>query len=1060
MTSCPDCQLVFETTTTPGGLCPRCLIMGGGGDEEAPHAPAPDCEIVDLIAHGGMGDVYRAIQPTLEREVAMKVMRLHSETPEMAARFRREALALARLQHPNIVPIHTLGTDEDGVPFYTMKLVKGRTLQAVLDDLGKGDPETLRQHTLVSLLNAYRKVCDALAFAHARGVLHRDLKPENIMIGEFGEVLVMDWGLARIRDKETEGWGEGEKEVVVASPPLSGSSSAETLQGSVLGTPRYMSPEQALGLTSELDERSDVYSLGGILYAILTLRPPVDGATNDDVLKQVRNGGVTAPLADGSTGNQVPAALAAVAMKALAFDKTKRYPAVAALSAEIESFQSGFATGAENAGLVTQLVLLLNRHRTAFGTALAAWLVITGLVVWFVLTLSASERRAVTEKEAARLSLTKSAMALAEAGLRENNAVEMKSALESVPVDLRDGTWRYLLEQSDTSSSRLGTGYGVAAHPKLPGVFAMTRNDRAILLDVRSGTTLLEFDLDPSQRDNDRFLLAFSPDGESLAVTLTHRAGMVVYRTSDGQKLRALDVPTTSHFTFSPDGQQLLLNHKDQGLTLCDSRTGRIAWTLADRPGAPVNFGAFTPDGQQVLVAGDRKWISVVNARDGSPVRKIPVELVNNGYMLAASSSGLVAVAESEGFVRCLDLKEGRVLAKFELPPRFYSPRNDFLGFTSAGDQIVTAQCLRDGSKDIRVWDARTGKNLRNSLGGSGILRQVALHPLSGELLVTGENSRVWNLAPTPAQWQLTTRSSPDISFWGSDDLLFLSGKGSKARLQNLQSGTLVELWKLDVHYSIAGTVSADGRFAAFYERNLPAEIVVLRRPGPEVEEVARFAAPPARDALLRFTPAGDRLAFSSLNQGTSLQQKTLLIIDSMSGQFLANPDLQDVKQIQDFGWIHGGTQIVGLTTAAASRGLPGTEERLVLWDAATGKILQTATNPTTMDVLAVSPDGLRFAEAGEDRIVRIRDAKTLAVVMEFRAHNAPITALAWHPLEPILATASGDLVVKIWKLETGQRIRELRGPLSPPTGLAFSPSGKRLGCASANDAVRIWELD
>ena len=358
-------------------------VLPHDDDVEVPSAPSvvvgaftpgaglgslPGHAVQSLIALGGMGKVYRATQHALEREVAVKVMTSLAQSPETAERFRREALILGRLAHPNIVPVYDVGMDDEGQPFYTMKLVKGRTLQAILTDLSTGDAGALQQHPMVSLLTVFRKICDALAFAHSQGVLHRDLKPENIMVGEFGEVLVMDWGLAKII-KEEEGKMKEDPPPPrdsVSSFILHPSSFSGTLQGSVIGTPQYMSPEQAMGLVDELDERSDIFSLGGIFYAILTLRAPVDGKTLSDILRKVKSGSITSPLIFSATlskaqpratgavpearlssrlphlpGGRVPAALSAVAMQALALDKAGRYQSVAALIADIGAYQGG-----------------------------------------------------------------------------------------------------------------------------------------------------------------------------------------------------------------------------------------------------------------------------------------------------------------------------------------------------------------------------------------------------------------------------------------------------------------------------------------------------------------------------------------------------------------------------------------------------------------------------------------------------------------------------------------------------------------------------------------------
>ncbi|MEI6715449.1 MAG: protein kinase [Verrucomicrobiota bacterium] len=356
-------------------------------------------ELVKEIARGGMGLIYHGEDPQLERQVAVKVSSLVSDGSD--PRFEKEAKVLANLAHPNIVPIHAIGRDSKGRPFYSMKLVKGRTLQAILSALQKNEPDALRDYTRDRLLTAFRKVCDAMSFAHSKGILHRDLKPENVMLGEFGEVLVMDWGLAKVI-------GEAAPETAPTGSGVSGDFSM-TMEGEVMGTPQYMSPEQAEGKIGELDERSDIYGLGGILYAILTLRAPIEGTSLEEVLTKVKRGEISSMTSrsqkTGSErskrraatplGKEVPQELRAVTMKALAKNPKDRYAAVPDLERDVESYLNGFATRAESASYFRKLLLLIKRHKAI--AAMVAVLLLVGAA--FTIKLTATEKVVKSEKQ-------------------------------------------------------------------------------------------------------------------------------------------------------------------------------------------------------------------------------------------------------------------------------------------------------------------------------------------------------------------------------------------------------------------------------------------------------------------------------------------------------------------------------------------------------------------------------------------------------------------------------------------------------------------------------------
>jgi len=297
--------------------------------------------IGEEVNRGGMGAILRGVDRDIRREVAIKVM-LRSKDLDRRLRFIAEAQIQGQLEHPNIVPVHELGQDARGRFYFAMKLVRGRSLRQVLDGLRQGDSQVEQCFTRNRALDVFLAVCNAVAFAHSRGVVHRDLKPDNVMLGDFGEVLVMDWGLAKTGTAS----GVIASETGVDTDLLQRvqsmreeSGSGHTRDGSVVGTPIYMPPEQAHGKLTEIDERSDVYSLGAILYELITWLPPVEGRTAFEVLRNVAAGKIVPPRTRVPE-RDIPAELEQIILKAMAHGKDDRYADVPELQQAIHRYQT------------------------------------------------------------------------------------------------------------------------------------------------------------------------------------------------------------------------------------------------------------------------------------------------------------------------------------------------------------------------------------------------------------------------------------------------------------------------------------------------------------------------------------------------------------------------------------------------------------------------------------------------------------------------------------------------------------------------------------------------
>jgi serine/threonine protein kinase len=303
---------------------------------------------LDELGRGGMGTVYLARDAALGRQVAVKVSNVVASAA-LEGRLRTEAQVLARLEHPGIVPIHDVGRLADGRLFYVMKLVQGKTL---LEHLGD-------RSDLAERLRIFERICEALAFAHSQGFVHRDLKPANVMVGPFGEVLVLDWGVAKVL--------AGEAPTLAGSPATAGA--GETDAGTVIGTRGFMSPEQARGATDEITERADVYGLGAILFTLLAgTAPPAEAGAARRELDRLAN---------------VSRRLRAVCARAMAADPADRYATAAALAADVARFRAGDPVEAYRETWLERAGRLARRYQAAI-LLVAAYLLMRALVAIFV----------------------------------------------------------------------------------------------------------------------------------------------------------------------------------------------------------------------------------------------------------------------------------------------------------------------------------------------------------------------------------------------------------------------------------------------------------------------------------------------------------------------------------------------------------------------------------------------------------------------------------------------------------------------------------------------------
>lgn len=1042
-------------------------------DEGPPHAQIDRYQLLHVIGSGGFGSVWHAEQKgPIPRRVALKVVKPGMDTREVIAQFEAERQLLALMDHPCIAKVYDAGATREGLPYFVMELVGGIPITKFCDEHRLSTADRLR---------LFVKVCKALQHAHQKGVSHRDIKPSNILVCKNDgrpQPKVIDFGIAR------------------ATRPMPNGVRPVQPNEQLIGTPVYMSPEQAAG-NIDIDTRCDVYALGVLLYELLTGSTPFDQKKLQEagekeirrVISQVEPARPSALLAtmpkdksDAVAARQqsTPATLALalredldwIVMKAMQKDRNQRYETANGLAMDVERYLMSEPVVAHPSSNRYRLNKLVNRNRLLFtmgtlvGVALLITVSVSGMQTYRIARAERehdrlralaelSERRATEDKEGARRSLAKAQIALAEAAYRDQDGSALQAALLAVPADMRDSNWHYLMEKSDTSFASIHMPGGAAvervlSHPQQAGVFITVSSDYWVSISkLGSDAALLRFQLGFEDRSAPDFCVAVSPDGEQLAAAKVSGGGILIHNLKDGKVALRWEDAGTDALIYSPDGHRLLEIAHNGSACMRQAQTGTALWTAEGNEA--IALAAFDQTGRQLICnkATGGQRLQIVNAFNGAVLRELSAPRTRLTTLALSPNGRHVLTGDQRGFVRFTELKTGGIRYEFRANDRAVSS----LAYAQDGRRFITLSNLSGGRQSIQVWDAATGVFLQPLLNAGSTGREICVHPISGEVLATGAMVKAWHLKELKEEFRLPAREFANTCFWSSDDLIFAHGANTGMDLIDLHVADAQShpLWRSPDKNARIVTASADGAMAAVASVNKTvSDILLLRRDEDHMQELPRLTAPGGL-LFMHFDPSGGRLLIRAAS--------AFYVAEIESGHSVTIP-WDKAFAVREAEWVGASPRIIALLAAKTSRGLPGSEDRLLLFDAASGECLRTILNSSVINTLSISSDGAFLAESGADRMVRLRDTQTLAVIKELRAHDSPVMALAFHPMRPILATASEDLTIKLWSLPDGELLEELHGPVGPPRQLVFSPGGRRLACLSADRSMRIWNLD
>ena len=1030
-------------------------------------------KLIEPIGEGGMGSVWMAQQTApIKRLVAVKLIKAGMDSRQVIARFEAERQALALMDHPNIARVLDAGTDSAGRPYFVMDLVKGMPITRYCD---------LHHLTPRQRLELFIPVCQAVQHAHQKGIIHRDLKPSNVLIALYdGKPVpkIIDFGVAKAAGQQLT-----DKTLVTGF-------------GAIVGTLEYMSPEQAEVNQLDIDTRSDIYSLGVLLYELLTGSPPfrrkeLTQAAMLEMLRVIREQEPSKPSTKLSTVEELPTLAANrgtepaklkrlvrgeldwIVMKALEKDRNCRYETANGFAMDVDRYLADEPVQAcpPSAGYRLRKFARKNRTLLAAAGTFAALLLIATLAAMFAAAQSArlasqstrlletehelrstAERRVDEERKAKQKlewNLYLNRIARAQQEVLAQNIGGAEELLEECPVHLRGWEWHFL--------KRHGPGNPLAVQRYLaayPGSAAFSPDGRYLaaageaanieIVDLTTGEKIRTL------RGITGFIeswgMAFHQNADETILAACEYNGKVVrlWNIATGQEVRVIEghgVRLRS-VAFSPDGQQLAVGDCERGARIWDWRAGRLMFELTQPRG--ISRFAYSPNGRQLAIGvWDNERAIIV--RDSASGQEIGSFGHHGGIIegVAYSPKGNRVISSgSDGMVKVWNANTGEL----HLTLSGHTGRVNDVAVTPDGRRIASA----GWDKTIKIWDAETGEETLTLRGHAPDVNKVAFSP-NGDLLVSAghDGVKVWDATPVGEIADSEAFRVPGHA--GSVTSVAFSPDGQL--LASAGSDRLIKVWEM-----------------ASLGRGTEPRGLTIQGHGDG-------------DLSLAFSPDSRRLAAGAWGAGikiwdTATARELLTVGAGIDVTGLAfSPDgrkLASIGAVRLNIWnAHSGESHLSLRTGNGGlQGLAysldgkyvavGNWHELRIWDTATAEPVRSFRHSDLVWSVAYRFDGQRIASASTDLTVKIWDPINGKEIQTLRGHTDRVLSVAFSPGGRIVASGSADSTVKLWDAATGEEITTLRGHSGYVWRVAFSPDGKRLasgGGHSAKGEVKVWDL-